>query len=401
MKNSLVGMSLLSRIHPPLPIDRCGAEKLLNLLKSSFQQQLDIRHPTVQSVARSPDKHLFRILSTPFFDMRSTRPPSHFSTSKNVGNPGNLAGIQTLVHEPLDYFKGQISSGTATLKSAKVCLRFYIRKALTSSNSEQFELLKASNAWPIVESWLWSSGLKKAQFLNDEEFYTLIIPFLVFEGREEVIWDWVQSLSDSIKNPTSDEERSELLKIQSKIIFVRLKFEIICGKGLDSAVRIFTQRAIKAAATKGVLQKSVRYLISRIVNRHQKSAAGNRLLFVTIKNWSTWPDYHRAVLKLFTNEHPNPRFAIQLLQTLDKERQVGLMKWKRLRIISLSIRSAEVLLSKNLISDAMWVMEFLRNNFAEDINFLTQGETNKKVNKAHGADKESTTLQSLDTFVAD
>ena len=400
MKNSLVGMSLLSRMNPPLPIDRYGAEKLLNLLKSSFQQQLDNRYPTVQSVARSPDRHIFRILSSPLFHMESTRPPSHPSTSQNDGNPRNLARIQTLVHEPLDYFKGQISSGTATLQSAKVCLRFYIQKALTSSNSEPFELLKASNAWPVVESWLWSSGMKKAQFLKDEEFCALIIPFLVFEGREEVIWDWVQSLIGSIKNSNSDEERIELLKIQSKIIFERLRFEIIYGKGLDSAVQIFTQRAIKAAGTKTVLQKSVRFLIGGFVKRHQESTTGTQPLIATIQSWSTWPDYHRAVLNLYTNEHPDASFAIQLLQTLDEKRQTSLLKWNRPRIIALSIRSAEVLLSKNLVSDATWVMQFLRNNFAEDINSLTQGETDKRANKGHGADEESS-LQSLDTLVAD
>lgn len=403
MKNSLAWKSIISRIHPPLPLDRRDAEKLLSLFNSSFQQRLDLQHPPVQSVTRSPDTHLFSILSNPMFSVNPTRPRSRSSALKNDGNPGNLAQIQYSIHEPLDRFKDQISSGTATLNSAKVCLRLQIQKALTSSKSEPFELLKSSNTLPVVMSWLWSAGIREKTFLNDKNFPNLIMPFLVLEGREDLIWGWVQSLERLIQKSPLAEESAELRKTQARVVFERLLFETLDGKGLDSAIQIFVQCSIEALCSRTALQRSASFLIRRIIKHHRKAIAGNvriEPLIVTISNWSVWPGYHLALLELYTNEHPDASRALRWLQKLD-DKEISAIPWlkggMRLQIVHMCLRSAELLLSKTLDSDAMWVMEFLQNNFAEDLSISTPGKIHSEEVKGHGADEEST-LQLLGTL---
>lgn len=44
--NPLLLKSLISKIHPQLPLNARESDQLLNILKTSFRKHLDVVHPT-------------------------------------------------------------------------------------------------------------------------------------------------------------------------------------------------------------------------------------------------------------------------------------------------------------------------------------------------------------------
>lgn len=405
---------LASKIHPSLPLGPRDSQKLLIALQSSFQQHLDREHPSPQSKTSTiGDNHLRSILASPLFNVnvnfKAPSPHPNQLTSTSLGR------IQHVINSPMEYFKTRVAAGTATLDLARMCLKFQTQKSFPTGSMKHYEETKTQDVGSTVLDWLWSSGLGKTDnFLMNREFVGLLVPFVMAEKHEDLIWHWLRQLQCSVDNTQSENERRPFLKMQAFIVATMMKFETLHGSGLSSAIKIFSYKAseISSWAYIKVLQTAARYLMDRIIenSRSEKPI----VIFLdslihTINDWSTWPQYHRAFLELFNHPHMKTVCALNFLEGLTSTHVRSMTRNKRQDVISLSLRCAEVLLAQGSDLQAIWVMDFLRSHFAKEIGILQddhsaehrhvehRNEIKKRRNSEHN---EELSLRQLDTLVA-
>ncbi|KAF3800944.1 hypothetical protein GCG54_00010218 [Colletotrichum gloeosporioides] len=188
----------ISSIHQPLPLSSRESQKLLNVLKTSFRQNLDKEHgwtpetaesPASQTTANKPtphnahhrptDRHLRTILSNPLF--------------KNSEKPAKLP--LTSPRDPMDVFEEAAARGMMTRKAATGCLRATRKQILESSVISLHDAMADSMAGSQVLQWLRSSGQERTlEFLADKPFVFELSQFLVAEGLEEVQWTWAERM---------------------------------------------------------------------------------------------------------------------------------------------------------------------------------------------------------------
>ncbi|KAF9871434.1 hypothetical protein CkaCkLH20_11081 [Colletotrichum karsti] len=185
----------LPSIHQPLPLSSKESQKLLNVLKTSFRQNLDKEHgwttedadtPTSKTPSskhsaresshrRPTDRHLRSILSNPLF--------------KSAVKSNDLAFAAP--RDPMDVFEEAAAKGMMTIKAATGCLRAKRQQILQSSALSVHDAIKDSMAGLQVVRWLRSSGEERTlEFLTDRHFVHELARFMVPEGLEEVAWEW-------------------------------------------------------------------------------------------------------------------------------------------------------------------------------------------------------------------
>lgn len=193
----------LPSIHQPLPLSTKESQKLLNVLKTSFRQNLDkehgwtsenaestasqssasqthhSKHSSRDSHRRPIDRHLRSILSNPLF--------------KAGIRPNDVAFAAP--RDPMDVFEEAAAKGMMTRKAATGCLRAKRQRILQSSVLSVQDAMKDSMAGLQVVRWLRSSGEERTlEFLTDNHLVYELSPFLVAEGLEEVAWEWADRM---------------------------------------------------------------------------------------------------------------------------------------------------------------------------------------------------------------
>ncbi|KAL0936208.1 uncharacterized protein CTRU02_208423 [Colletotrichum truncatum] len=225
----------LSSIHQPLPLSSRESQKLLNVLKTSFRQNLDKEHgwapeTTESSVSqtsskhpstsrdshrRPTDRHLRSILSNPLF--------------KSGGKPNDVAFAAP--RDPMDVFDEAASKGMMTRKAATGCLRAKRQQILQSSALSVHDAMAASMAGLRVLQWLRSSGEERTlEFLTDKHFVYELSPFLISEGLEEVAWMWADRM---VRGEGPADDNSVIVgSLISSIVAAKSNIE---DKNLDTA----------------------------------------------------------------------------------------------------------------------------------------------------------------------
>lgn len=217
---------LLRSIHHPDPLTRQQTQRFLDAVTTSFRNNLDKEYgwPTSQEhtprpvpieapkhnaagttelktkvaspadapasgVRRRPtDHHLASILSSPLFRPAPSVPKQ--PTSKR---------------DPMDVFDEAVSRGLMTVPIATGCLKAKqgiignSRSAFlddeASASSERFSGFDVSDR---VLGWLRSSGMEGSlAFARHHNFVAALMPFLVAEGKDIIIWDWLTRLMSS------------------------------------------------------------------------------------------------------------------------------------------------------------------------------------------------------------
>lgn len=379
MKTSTMSLSwktLVSKIHPPLPLNPRDSEKLLHLLQSSFQRHLDREYPPVQADARhSADAHVHSILTNPLFSLNPRERSISLQSHQSHGKVQNWDHLPPLPKRPVDYIRNQISLGTATIEIAEMCLSSQPQNSLPSSKAKQIEPLNSYDAGLMILRWLWASGIdERPDFFQRTRFIRLLVSSLITEGHESLVWHWLLRLQRSIR-VAPKEIGLHIRKLQPRIILQRFQFELEEGEGLNSAIYVFIQKAaeISAATGKSVFQTSARALIRCIISMEDSPSKATLIdsLISSVSIWSARPEYHAAFLGLYRPDHPGVDRAFQFLQNLHMATKYQSRR-KRTEIIILSLKTTELLLSEGLKADAMWVMNFLQDNFAEDIGIQSQ-----------------------------
>ncbi|WYZ42614.1 hypothetical protein EsH8_VI_000313 [Colletotrichum jinshuiense] len=360
-------------IHQPLPLSTRESQKLLNVLKTSFRQNLDKEHgwtsETPESSAsqasakqssssrdshrRPTDRHLRAILSNPLF--------------KSGVQPSNIA--LATPRDPMDVFDEAVSRGMMTRKAATGCLRTKHQKILQSSALSVQDVMLASAAGLRVVQWLRSSGEERTlDFVTDQHFVNELLPFMVAEGLEEVAWEWADRM---VRGEGPADENSKIVgSLLSSLVTAKSNLE---DRNLDTAFSAM----LRADATwkadpqlPDILLRPWRVLSWRSTVEAWKRPLPSAALFESYVGTASHIRrplrLDRAHLELHHPTNPNHERALQFLQ----DKRLGNLESNSslvTRVIFMGMDAVSHLTRLGRTTEAESLLRLLQSRFSEEL----------------------------------
>ena len=370
--------SMSVKIHPPLPTTPRDSQRLLSLLNDSFKQQLDAEHS-----ASSPcnehltNLHLQSILKDPLFDPKpQTRAIPIYKSHPIVQHLGQA---QDLAKYPMDAFKERVSRGTADLESAKFCLRAQYKACLISPAATPREAMQSSRAASMILQWLWSSGMEDTgTFLKDLRFLADLMPFLIAEDQHSRVSHWLIRCQNLGQISFSSLHGFDTIPAQRTLFLGLMREELRIGNGLESAINLFV-RTVASLRTSGLSCVSVQsagalqaaWLLTKATIRLPKKVAVPEPSIIHAF-LSTMRKLNRdhlltAYLSVYIQKRPDPHPALLLFQSTSFRSSLYRNMSRRSHTVQLGLSAATLFLQDGHETEALWIMEFLQNNFAEEV----------------------------------
>ena len=411
--------SLTSKIHPPLPMSPRESQRLLSLLNASFKEQLDREHTTASSSnEHHATNHLQAILTNPLFDAKSrTRA---YSGSKSVHSGKLLGQLQDHMKRPMDAFKDQISQGVADLNSAKFSLGLQYKDCLASSAATPREAMQTSGAASTILQWLWATGMEDTgEFLKDKDFVCRFVPFLVSEGQHSRVLRWLHQCHSQDETPYTSLRGLDTEGIECLLLTRLIEEERIYGDGLDSAINLFVGTVSEfrnvwltrdskhniAAQAAWTLIKSICRLPQALLPKAVlpkailPKAIIIRQFLETIRTFNKDPLLN-AIVCVYLQESPEPQPALRYFRTIPCKALLEMSDQKRYYIVLLGMRAAELFLQDGRQTEALWIIGYLRTNFAKEPGWPLDAIRNSLVLNEPGtlSREEDRSLHLLDTL---
>lgn len=143
----------------------------------------------------------------------------------------------------MDVFDEAVAKGMMTRKAATGCLAAKRRQILMFSDTSLQTAMADSGAGRRVVQWLRMSGEERSgQFLSDRALLEQLIPYMVVEGLEEIVWGWADRLAREsgqlgLKEPDPEPLKEPAHKVQGDIlsILVGAKATIMRDRSLNGA----------------------------------------------------------------------------------------------------------------------------------------------------------------------
>lgn len=233
---SLKGM--LPSIHYPLPLTRKESQKLLDVLKSSFREDLEQEHGSPQDGARQPrqrhrrptDRHLDAILSNPLFSY----------------NKEKCTSVAASLRDPMDTFDAAVAKGMMTLAAAEGCLKAKRQQIIGSGAISVRDAMAASGAGIRVVRWLRASGHeRRLSFFASRGLIGELVPFMEAEGLSELAWSWLERMA---ADPTL--EKGQIAGSELLYHLVAVHDQSSPGENLDPAIATVLRALDVARQTK-------------------------------------------------------------------------------------------------------------------------------------------------------
>ncbi|KAL8778000.1 MAG: hypothetical protein Q9194_002242 [Teloschistes cf. exilis] len=381
---------LTSKIHRPLPLDRRTTHKLLTALNTSFQRNLDRQYPQgLDGSEQSPDAHIDSLLKSPLFGTSRVQEASSNLPKYGVRtNKIQFREMEFALAEPVEYFKQQVSTGSATLDSAKVALSNQLQKTLASAALDPKESMKASGIGSVMVNWLWSSGqYEELEFLSDRVFVYRLMPFLIVEGQYKPVWRWLQHFRNSLArmDPAQMQCDPSLLKSISRLWCALTRCEVRYGQGLQSAMQMFmtSYRSMQLsvpAIPAHILQKiSVRagQCLLWSLSSGKSSAPLEDTVIEDFRRFTAWwaldsrVDMYQALIQISHPRQPDVAHALRFLAKI-KSAGIFIREKDRPFVVRIGLKTVELLLAQGSFSQAASVMKTLQNDFASELGLNTE-----------------------------
>lgn len=213
---------ILGSIHQPLPLNQKESQRLLDTITTSFRKHLDEEHPgfTPESEGvvkpsaspaaasrslpaptlartRPTDHHVQTILSNPLFSYEpsSAAIATGSAVRENGSKSGDSGPALQAARDPMDVFDEAVAKGMMTPMRAAGCLMAKRREIVQSASLSVRAAMAKSGAGLKVVQWLRASGQQRElKFLNCPRLVDELVPFLMAECQEEVVWSWLAAL---------------------------------------------------------------------------------------------------------------------------------------------------------------------------------------------------------------
>ncbi|GAB1194588.1 hypothetical protein APSETT444_003834 [Aspergillus pseudonomiae] len=232
---SSLSLKAWSKIHPPLPRTPRESQQLLKALTSSFRRQLDREYPpsvpsdrdasndrtpeNPHSSVHATDRHLRAILENPLFRVV----PSKSAAARNGSGPASRLQ-QRIAKEPMVVFDELVASGSVTLPTLRDCLSSQMLLASRHIGSGLIQAMKDARAGSKVVTT------------------TTLVKFLVAEGRQGVVLDWLRMLADhDIGGRNGQLPEKIAQQVFGHLLVNLVTAEIQYGQGLGLAMRYYLQ----------------------------------------------------------------------------------------------------------------------------------------------------------------
>ncbi len=461
---SLSLRSLTSKIHPPLTLNPRESQQLLSLLTSSFRQQLDHEHPSFwkdvvpgldakgrgrqgeASLRKGQTKeehqnhssptasftlansHIQSILTNPLF---SHAPKKRRISSPNrsiLNKPSGFDSAQRIFSNPMAWFDEQFALGTATVDMAAFCLDTHQKSLRSSPELSMTKAMRASGAGSRVLRWMGSTELTKSnEFLSYEKLISLLVPYLVAEERQAVIWEWLDRetpVPSGLDHQTTSTEKSrlpdaDLVKEKWQLLLKLVKAEYYQGEGIDGALTQFLRFVHKRKAVNTVdlmtSSRSTHWLnkaqnvsapagqfLTSVLTSNPRASAPNQELFdeicCCVGDWAAEHTLSFARLQAYHPTNPDPIPSLRYFRSLSLDSLPVSVK-KRKYTVTLLLETARLLLEKGKLDDANWLMRYTGAGFAEDLG-LEKSETRQSASayrpRSYSKEQELSNLQLLE-----
>lgn len=401
--------SLASKLHPPLSMSPRESQRLLSLLNASFKQQLDREHSADSSSNEHyANLHLQSILTDPLFDAKPRMRAS--LSNERQSNGKRLEQLQIHKKRPMDAFKERVSQGIADLETANFFLRTQYQDCLASPAATPREAMQSSRVASTILQWLWSSGMEDSgKFLKDQEFVTRLVPFLVVEGQHSHILRWLHLCTKPEQTPFSSLHGLDTNRIQAFLFAKLIKEETRIGGGLESAITLFCRTVADlrssgctmSAMQTGAIQAAwiLTKAILRLPNAAESEPRIVRPFLATMKNVHVDPQLS-ATICVFFQKRPDPQPALTYFQNTFTMAKAYPRVERRLHLVHLGLRAADLFLQDSRQTEALWIMDFLQTNFPQELG--SPMSQNRKVFVADDPEKmsrrEEKSLHLLDTL---
>lgn len=424
--------ALTSKIHQPLPLTPRESQQLLTLLTSSFREQLNREHPsfrtdddnaTTESLvtssrgkstgrrssfdgpgaarafsSRSTDHHFQSILKNPLF-AQGTKGQHELVPINPSARSRDSRHDPTASFDPMAWFEASVASGSATIAKATYAMET-LKKTLASSPETSIKHAMAiSLAGSKVSYWLWSSGLQDyLDIRKDGKFIALLTSYLLMEGRHDVVWNWIHTLRARRcrwVGEGSAASTSWSVKLAQRLLLQLVKAELTLGTGMKGAVELFLRfvNDEHLARTKehqssnmkghshlsfGVLTPTGKYLLHCLTHKSGAEHVDPDTLerfTQNIQRWAEDVEFYTAKMLLHHPIKPSAAAALAYLKFRATRDMQALRPTKRQAVVHLSVDCATLLLQQDLCSDATWVMDFMRKEFAKELGLMQGCQT--------------------------
>jgi hypothetical protein len=314
----------------------------------------------------------------------STPSPLGTGTARSADQPSQT------VHNAIALLENRIAFGKASRELATICLALLARGVESHPTVSIAERMRRSQAGTRVLRWLWSSNNFHAhKVIFHRTFVRELVPFLVAEGRTEVIWNWIQAA-----NVSEDKCPIDVAKAKGFLLRQFVEAEMVYGDGLNKALdhhaRAMSLRPdrpdslgkassepsladFSAREVKSLVRPASYYLTFHCI---QPSAtvtdARLRRFCRTARSWTRWYPYACARLLLCSPASKDPSAALLLLEAASRVPAGSLVPYKdpqqaRRALANLGLATAERRLEQGFISDATRLMRFLQKSFPEEL----------------------------------
>ena len=394
------------QIHQPLPLNPRESKQLLQILTTSFRQQLDLEHgsPTEsdskprrlpkqngrldsRSEAGPTDRHLQSILTNPLF--------SHIPNGKIALGRG-----------PMDIFDEAVAKGYMTLEHAGSCLYAEKQRIMRSSTSPIRAGMMESGAGRRVLKWLIASGAcNDNAFLKTKtgngSFGRLLMEYMVSENLQEAAWTWIERAFESLSDATTD------AKDIARPLLQLVQAEAKRGGSLDAAFGTMAKAArllegIPEYQMKIALRPAIRFLYHDLYNHHDQ---GSRSQAVSPSNFESFlglvrlipGDYCSAKLRLLHPTRPAAEHALYVLR--NEVFNPAAKHVSTSAAISLGLQTANFLLENDKLKDATWLLEMLRSRYPKELGLEGRDRIEPEVKSVKEAHEEESSLKLLDDLL--
>ncbi|EME41433.1 hypothetical protein DOTSEDRAFT_176567 [Dothistroma septosporum NZE10] len=242
--------SLATKIHPQLPLNAKESNRLLTALTSSFRKHLDEAHPVpakphtahdqdvtsqhgdvaafrprdIRSSAAYADRHLASVLTNPLLVKGGQRLDYASAKRELVDNPAK---------DPIQLLEEYHEDNAATVRIAELCLDSFQNDLINMKAEARKERICKSEPGRRVFLWLLQNKLHDAaDYVDNTRFQSLLVYFLLQEGREEDIWNWLKldiTVTESETSSTRSQSRSELHRYRWRGRLLRALMEAKLG----------------------------------------------------------------------------------------------------------------------------------------------------------------------------
>ncbi|RMZ08697.1 hypothetical protein D0864_01674 [Hortaea werneckii] len=204
-----------SKFHPQLPLTQRESNRLLTALTTSFRSHLDKAHPraaeepsklkdsgngqvprtsshAIHSSAAFADKHLSSVL-TDLAGPSRRKPTTTVSKEDQDFANAQMELQKNPAKDPIQLLEDYENLGNASVAIARLCLEHYEKSLEGLPEDKRTDQIRQTQAGRRVLLWLWQTErYKQPQFVDDKVFIEKFVPFLLKEGWESYLWEWIE-----------------------------------------------------------------------------------------------------------------------------------------------------------------------------------------------------------------